>query len=64
MHVTMYMGVCVCRDMFLVCPMKTAPIIVRKKKEGHDYSHSPIPTYGEVRRKNQILFQPNFQYKK
>ena len=34
------------RSVFLVCPMKNVPLVVRRK--GDDYTHTPLPTDGEV----------------
>ena len=36
------------RDVFLVCPMKSAPVLLRKKAEEEDYDHISLPTQGEV----------------
>lgn len=37
------------RNVFLVCPMKNAPVLVVKKKSDGDYKHFTLPTDGEVR---------------
>ena len=38
------------RDVFLVCPMKSAPVLLRREAEkGEDYVHTSLPTQGEVR---------------
>lgn len=34
-------------DVFLVCPMKSAPVLLRKKAEEEDYDHISLPTQGE-----------------
>ena len=37
---------CVCSSVFLVCPMKNVPLVVKRR---HDqYRHTPLPTDGEV----------------
>ena len=35
-----------CSNIFLVCPMKNVPVLV--KREGDEYKHFPLPTDGEV----------------
>jgi thiamine pyrophosphokinase len=37
-----------CRNMFLVCPMKNAPVLVIKNSSNGDYNHITLPTDGEV----------------
>ena len=36
------------RSVFLVCPMKSAPVLVRREEGGQDYTHTVLPTQGEV----------------
>ena len=38
----------VCRNVFLVCPMKNAPVLVVKQSSNGDYKHVTLPTDGEV----------------
>lgn len=37
-----------CRNVFLVCPMKSAPVLVRRVEAEDDYTHTSLPTQGEV----------------
>jgi hypothetical protein len=37
-----------CRNIFLVCPMKNAPVLVIKNSSNGDYKHITLPTDGEV----------------
>ena len=37
---------CVCSSVFLVCPMKNVPLVVKRRDD--QYRHTPLPTDGEV----------------
>ena len=36
------------RNVFLVCPMKNAPVLVIKNSSNGEYKHITLPTDGEV----------------